>query len=187
MDKGELEQGVKDKVRAFFAKPEIYLDEMNGRLGMQEQTKADLEHSIKNLDREYQETIDAECRYADLLSKEAFNEKKKLLVLRRLHLSEEKEQQVLKLANLEKTTVTRMTIETLKKRLQRNLDTACEDDWRFILDTLNAKVLAFGDGTWDLAIDIPPMSENINGTVPPLRSLGSDSIVNNTGWCTSLC
>ena len=88
MDKEELEQGVKEKIRAFFAKPEIYLDEMNGRLGMQEQTKTDLEHSIKNLDREYQETIDAECRYADMLSKEAFDEKKKLLVLRRQHLSE---------------------------------------------------------------------------------------------------
>jgi hypothetical protein len=76
-----------------------------------------------------------------------------------------------------------MTIETLKKRLQRNLDTASEEDWRFILDTLNANVLAFGDGTWDLAIDVPPMPENINGIVSPLTSLGSDSIVNNTGCC----
>jgi hypothetical protein len=74
-----------------------------------------------------------------------------------------------------------MTIETLKKRLQRNLDTASEEDWRFILDTLNANVLAFGDGTWDLAIDVPPMSENINVTVTPITSLDSDSIVNNTG------
>jgi hypothetical protein len=148
---------------------------------MQEQTKADLEHSIKNLDREYQESIDAECRYADMLSKEAFDEKKKLLVLRRQHLSEKKEQQGLKLVNLEKAAVTRMTIETLKKRLQRNLDTASEEDWRFILDTLNANVLAFGDGTWDLAIDVPPMSENINVTVTPITSLDSDSIVNNTG------
>ena len=186
MDKEELEQGVKEKIRAFFAKPEIYLDEMNGRLGMQEQTKTDLEHSIKNLDREYQETIDAECRYADMLSKEAFDEKKKLLVLRRQHLSEKKEQQGLKLVNLEKVAVTRMTIETLKKRLQRNLDTASEEDWRFILDTLNANVLAFGDGTWDVAIDVPPMPENINGTVSPLMSLESNSVVNNTGWCIFL-
>jgi hypothetical protein len=96
-------------------------------------------------------------------------------------ISEKKEQQGLKLVNLEKAAVTQMTIETLKKRLQRNLDTASEEDWRFILDTLNANVLAFGDGTWDLAIDVPPMSENINGTVSPITSLESDSIVNNTG------
>jgi hypothetical protein len=52
MDKGELEQGVKDKIRALFAKPKVYLSEMNGRLGMQEQTKDDkddIESSIKNL------------------------------------------------------------------------------------------------------------------------------------------
>ena len=96
-------------------------------------------------------------------------------------ISEKKEQQGLKLVNLEKAAVTQMTIETLKKRLQRNLDTASEEDWRFILDTLNANVLAFGDGTWDLAIDVPPMSENINVTVTPITSLDSDSIVNNTG------
>jgi len=55
-----------------------------------------------------------------------------------------------------------MTIETLKKRLQRNLDTASEEGiGAFILDTLNANVLAFGDGTWDVAIDVPPMPENI--------------------------
>ena len=88
---------------------------------------------------------------------------------------------MLKLANLEKATVSRMTIETLKKRLQRNLDTADEEDWRFILDTLNAKVLAFGDGTWDLAIDVPPMSENVNINAASFTRLGTDSIVNNTG------
>jgi hypothetical protein len=102
-------------------------------------------------------------------------------VLRRQHLREKKEQQMLKLANLEKATVSRMTIETLKKRLQRNLDTADEEDWRFILDTLNAKVLAFGDGTWDLAIDVPPMSENVNINAASFTRLGTDSIVNNTG------
>ena len=101
-------------------------------------------------------------------------------------ISEKKEQQGLKLVNLEKAAVTQMTIETLKKRLQRNLDTASEEDWRFILDTLNANVLAFGDGTWDVAIDVPPMPENINGTVSPLMSLESNSVVNNTGWCIFL-
>jgi hypothetical protein len=116
-----------------------------------------------------------------MLSKEAFDEKKKLLVLRRQHSNDQKEQQVLKLANLEKVTVNRLTIETLNKRLQRNLDTASEDDWRFILDTLNATVLAFGDGSWDLAIDVPPMSENINITTASVTRLGTDSIVNNTG------
>ena len=94
-------------------------------------------------------------------------------MLRRQHLNEEKERQVSKLAALEKATVNRVTIEMLKNRLQRNLDNATEDDWRFILDTLKAKVLAFGDGSWDIAIDVPLVSE-------------TDSIVNNTGWCICL-
>jgi hypothetical protein len=186
MDKEGLENGVKDKVRAFFAKPEVYLTNMQGRLGMQDQTKADIEQRIKNLEREYQATIDTECRYADMLSPEAFDEKKKLLMIKRQYLNGEKEQQVVKLATIEKATVNRLTIEALKKRLQRNLDTASEADWRFILDTLNAKVLAFGDGSWDLAIDVPPMSENAGAsTISPTNS-DNDSIVNNVGWCTFL-
>ena len=170
MDKEELENGVKYKILAFFAKPEAYLAEMQGRMGMQEQTKADIEKTIKNLVRDYQDTIDAENRYVDRLSKEAFNEKKKFLMLRRQHLNEEKDRQVSKLAVLEKASIDRMTIEMLKKRLEHNLNNATEDDWRFILDTLKAKVLAFGDGSWDIAIDVPPVSE-------------TDSIVNNTGCC----
>ena len=186
MDKEGLENGVKDKVRAFFAKPEVYLTNMQGRPGMQDQTKADIEQRIKNLEREYQATIDTECRYADMLSPEAFDEKKKLLMIKRQYLNGEKEQQVVKLATIEKATVNRLTIEALKKRLQRNLDTASEADWRFILDTLNAKVLAFGDGSWDLAIDVPPMSENAGAsTISPTNS-DNDSIVNNVGWCTFL-
>jgi site-specific DNA recombinase len=186
MDKEGLEDGVKDKVRAFFAKPEVYLTNMQGRLGMQEQTKVDIEQRIKNLEREYQATIDTECRYADMLSPEAFDEKKKLLMIKRQYLNGEKEQQTVKLATLEKATINRLTIEALKKRLQRNLDTASEADWRFILDILNANVLAFGDGSWDLAIDVPPMSENVDSTAAPPMNSDNDSIVNNIGCYSSL-
>jgi len=106
--------------------------------------------------------------------------------MKRQYLNGEKEQQVVKLATIEKATVNRLTIEALKKRLQRNLDTASEADWRFILDTLNAKVLAFGDGSWDLAIDVPPMSENAGAsTISPTNS-DNDSIVNNVGCNSSL-
>jgi hypothetical protein len=100
LDREVIEKGVKDKIRTFFFKPEVYLNEMEGRLGIHEQTKEDIEKQIKNLEKEYRGTIDDECKYADLLSPEAFKEKKNLLILRRQYLVSEKENQVAKLVNL---------------------------------------------------------------------------------------
>jgi hypothetical protein len=149
-----------------------------------EQTKTDIEKRIKTLDKEYQDTIDAECRYADQLSPEAFAEKKKLLIIKRQYLIGEKEEQIDKQAELETATLNRVTIDSLKKRLQRNLDTASESDWRFILETIRAKVLAFGDGSWDLSIDVPAIPENLDaGNTTTTRS-ETDLIVNTTPWCT---
>jgi hypothetical protein len=39
--------------------------------------------------------------------------------------------------------------------LQANLDQASNEGWRFILECLGTKIMAFGDGTWDIEINIP--------------------------------
>ncbi|MDO8567582.1 MAG: recombinase family protein, partial [Dehalococcoidales bacterium] len=178
MDMAELDAGVKEKVRSFLTKPEVYLMQMEGKLALPEQTKADMEHRITDLERQYRDTIDAECRYADMLSQEAFDEKKKLLMTKRQYLNGEKDQQTAKLAALALATINRLTVEALRKRLQRNLDTATEADWRFILESLGVNVLAFGDGSWDIEICVPSADSRI---------VENHLIANQTPWCTYPC
>ena len=46
-------------------------------------------------------------------------------------------------------------VEQMRENLRSNLDKASNEDWRFILECLGIKITAFGDGTWDIEINIP--------------------------------
>jgi len=59
--------------------------------------------------------------------------------------------------NLKKYKVKRAMIEQMRENLRANLDKASNEDWRFILECLGTKIMAFGDGTWDIEINIPVM------------------------------
>jgi hypothetical protein len=64
-------------------------------------------------------------------------------------------------------------IEQMRENLQANLNQASNEDWRFILECLGIKIMAFGDGTWDIEINIPVTQTD---EIPNL-------IENKTAWC----
>ena len=174
IDQEEIETLVKTKIRNFLENPMVFSTEAGNRLSLQEETKGKVERGIRDLEKEYRNTIDEERRLVRKLSDEAFKAEQSLLSGKRTWLKDEMERQKEKLANLEKHMVTAETIESMKHRLHYNLDTATDDDWRLILESLGAKIIAFGDGHWDIEINVPVPKE-------------STLIANKIGWCTFPC
>lgn len=164
-----IEENIKAGVRNFLETPEAYLQAVEGRLSVQEQTKDDIECVIKDLERKYRGTLDYERKQARLLSEEAFREEQTLILARRTYIKEEIDRQKVKLGKLQRFTVNVETVDTLRQRLHDNLDRASNEDWRRILEALGTKILAFGDGTWDIELSIP------------------SQITNKIGWCTFPC
>ena len=51
-------------------------------------------------------------------------------------------------------------------KLKEKLDNATNEDWRFIFECLGVKVLAFGDGNWDVEVAVPVKSDLITNNTP---------------------
>lgn len=153
----EIESGVKTKVRSFLENPDVYLDEVERRAGLTQYTIDYIEQSIRDLDKQYGVTIEDERRAMRLLTQEAFKQEQALLKARRSWLREEMGRQEMKLNNLRQFTAKKEMVEQMRVCLRSNLEQASNEDWRRILEALGTKVLAFGDGTWDVEVNIPTM------------------------------
>jgi hypothetical protein len=149
----KIEEDVKAKVRTFLENPDIWLKEANSRLG--EDSIADIEEQVRENERQYQKTITRERYTLEKLSPEAFEQEQILLKAKRVWLKQENEKLQVKLSNLKKYKVRIDMVEQMRENLQANLDQARNEDWRFILECLGTKIMAFGDGTWDIEINIP--------------------------------
>jgi site-specific DNA recombinase len=152
-----LEASVKEYIRNFLENPEVSFSAMERRANLQDNTMSDIGNELQQLEKDYRKTFDEERRWAGMvvsgqLSEEAYEPQRKLILTRRNHISERTDKQKDALVTLRKTQIKRATIEELRKRLQVNLDKATEDDWRMILETVGARVLAFGDGTWEATV-----------------------------------
>ena len=170
LDREEIESAVKDKIRDFLTNPEVYLKEIRSRLALQENTKDDIEQTIRKFEIQYRDTIEDERTMARKLSEEAFKQERKLILARRNWLSEEIDRQRARLETLEKFRLNQAMVEHMRERLEHNLERATDEDWRFVLEALGTKILAFGDGNWDIEISIP---------------IPEPKIENKTPWCIS--
>lgn len=171
-----LEDEVKTVIRHFLESPEFYLSGARDAVEVREKTMADLEQTIRNNEKAYSRTIVDEQYKLERLTPEAFEQAQKLLVARRTYLKQESDRLKLKLDGLRQQSISEDMIRHIRNNLLANLDGASAEDWRFILESLGAKVMAFGDGTWDIEINIP-----VEERIP------EDSIVFKTGWCTFPC
>ncbi len=166
IDKEEIESAVKEKIRDFLTNPEVYLTEIRGRLALQENTTDDIEQAMRTLEKQYRDTIDDERTMARKLSEVAFEQEKKLIVVRRTWLSEEIDRQRAKLETLKKYILNQTMVEHMRERLEHNLKRATDEDWRFILEALDTKILAFGDGMWDIEVGVPVLEPQIENRIP---------------------
>ena len=149
----KIEDDVKAQVRSFLENPDVWAKEADNRLG--NDTIADIEQQIRDNEKQYQKTIVDEREAFKKLTPEAFEQEQALLKARRAWLKGENERLQAKLSNLKRYSLKREKIEHMKECLQANLDRATNEDWRFILEALGAKILAFGDGSWDIEVNIP--------------------------------
>jgi len=168
----EIEQDVKDKIRGFLESPEIYTTELEQRSQVTERTIADIEQNIRHNEAEYRKTISEERYKLEKLTPEAFEQEQILLQARRNWLREENERLEVQLAALQQYDLKQEMVVKMREYLRENLDRATVNDWRFILESLDTKVVAHGDGTWDVEISVP---------APDVL------IENKTAWCISPC
>lgn len=171
----EIEEDIKARIRVFLENPSTWLKEANSCLG--EDSIADIEQQIRDNEQQYQKTITRERYALEKLSPEAFEQEQILLKAKRTWLRQGNEKLQIKLSNLKKYRVKRDMIEQMRENLRANLDKASNEDWRFILECLGTKIMAFRDGTWDIEINIPVIQTD---KIPNL-------IKNKTPWCTFPC
>lgn len=70
----------------------------------------------------------------------------------------------MKLENFKQFSINCESIEIMRKRLQDNLDEAGDEDWRMILEALGVKIYVFGDGNWDIEVNVPIFNPIKNNT-----------------------
>jgi len=175
----KIEEEVKAKVRSFLEGPGIWFREANNRLG--KDTIAGIEQQIRDNDKQYQKTLVDERDAFKKLTPEAFEQEQILLTAKRNWLKEENERLTTKLSNLKKYDAKKEMVQQMRKSLQANLDRASNEDWRFILESIGAKIMAFADGSWDIEINIP-VENKIPGKMP--NSAPVDKIIgrNSALW-----
>ena len=161
-----IETDVKSTVRRFLEEPDTYLAEIKRRQGLTDHTIANIEQKMDQLRREYQETISYEQKALRLLTPEAFIAEQALIKARRTWLTEEVQRLEAKLANLHRLALNRQAIEVLRNNLKVNLDQATDQDWRQIFEALGLKILAFGDGNYDIEINVPTEDMQIETRTP---------------------
>jgi len=166
-----LEEEVKFKIESFFKHPEVFLHEAEKRKELTNNTVDDIEKLLIDLEKQYDKTIEDERRAFNVMSDEAFKREQLLLTTKRKWTTEEIERRKIQLIDLKQSTLKENTVDAMLKNLEINLDKASDKDWRYILEALGTKILAFIDGTWDIEVNIP--TEN--------------PIVNTTGWYTCPC
>ena len=153
-----------DKIRNLAKNPEVYLNEIQARGEVREKTIADIQQAINNNEKQFRRTIDEERRKVDLLTPEAFKQERILIEAKRAWLQEEKGRLETKLANLQQNSVQQEMVDRTRENFRGNLHGATNEDWRIILESLGTRVVAFGDGTWDVEINLPLESSIANKT-----------------------
>lgn len=172
LDMNALDFTVKQKIKAFLLDPSVSDLKLKEYADVESTSIESIENEIKEHQKQYQDTISAEVRYADMLTPEAFQSKQSLLKAQRAWLIEEINRKQNEIEKLKTITVKKDMVDSLRERLKTNLENATDEDWRIILDTLDVKVLAFGDGTWDIEISYNDVEPNTQ-------------IAYKTGWNTS--
>lgn len=150
-----LEADVKRRIRAYLEDPAVYETEAENRLTTPEHTRRQLESRLINLDKQRQQTLTDEIRYANQLSDEAFQSEQSLLIAKRKWCTEETERVKVQLANIDQLEANRRTVKDMAEIMRGNLDNATKEQWRRILEDLGTRVLAFGDGTWEVEVNVP--------------------------------
>ncbi len=125
-----------------------------------EQTPLSLRRELADLDKQERAEREAEAQALRLasrfeVSEDAFQQEVGLIRARRRWIGEERERVQSRLDDLGDGPPDLKALAMLASRLKERLSSATCQDQRFILDALGATIIAQGDGTWELELEIP--------------------------------
>ena len=155
-----VEQAVYKTVVHVLESPEVYLGEVERRWDIQEQTLDSLRTELAELDRQERRERETEAQTLRLasrfeVSEDTFQQEVGLVRARRLWIGEERERVQARLDDLGDGLPGPRSLEILGHRLRERLANATCENQRFVLDALGATIIAQGDGTWELELEIP--------------------------------
>ena len=156
----DVEQAVYETVVHILECPEVYLGEVERRWQIQEQTLQSLRRELGELDRQERAEQEAEAQALRLaarfeVSEDTFQQEVGFIRARRRWIGEERERVQARLDDLGHGPPDPRTLRMLGRRLRDRLASATCENQRFILDALGTTIIAQGDGTWELELEIP--------------------------------
>ena len=157
---GLLEEAVWDSVTQFLTSPQIFLGEVGRRRELQEHTVAALKLELEDLERQARAEQDAEGQVFRLASRYGVSEEVFQLELAAIRnrlqgIYEQRQRALGQLENLCRGWPTVETLQALQQRLGAVLTSEVTRDRSFLLDALGVAIIAHGDGSWDLQLEIP--------------------------------
>jgi len=155
-----LEQTVYHSVTRFLTNPEVFLGEVHRRRQLEEQTAATLKEEMGQLERQARQEREAEAQAFRLasryhLSEDVFRQELDVIRSRRQGIEERRRRVLSQLEMLDQGFPTAEAMEALQQRLGSVLSSEASRDRSLILDALGVSVLAHGDGSWDLELEVP--------------------------------
>lgn len=154
-----LEDDVKHRIRVLLANPDIYAEGLAIRASAVRDTVAQLESEIRQLSHNRDKTVNAESNLAGLLAAgrvtdEAYDAQRDSLLRRRACIGATLADTTQRLRDLRLASAQTDTLQTLSHKLRHALDSASPEDWSFIFDALDLRVLALEDGKWEVEVTL---------------------------------
>ncbi len=144
----------------FLTTPEVFLGEVHRRRQLEEQTAVTLKEEMGQLERQARQEREAEAQAFRLasryhLSEDVFQQELDVIRNRRQGIEERRRRVLSQLEMLDQGFPTAEAMEALQQKMGSVLSSEASRDRSLILDALGVSVIAHGDGSWDLELEVP--------------------------------
>ena len=182
-----VEAEVFGMVEQFLKGPEGFENEMRHREGFSDDSEASLRRELASFDRQHREELSAEARAFRLaahgrVSEQVYEQEAGLIRTKLQWIVEQRDRIAEQLADLERYRFDPASVEILRNRLDTRLASATEEDRRFILEAIGARVIVQTDKTWELELQVPrEVPEHTDNALQIANSRPeSDSLMNTS-------
>ena len=155
----KTEAQVEAKAREILTSNKILEQELGWKEAAIKETTSKLESEQKRLDRKSNENVNAESELVSLrirgkVSDEAYERQMTLLLAERKWISEERERINQRLADLKQQAISLVGLDQLRQQMAERLFSDAFADRRFILETLNTRVIVTTEGAIEIEFTI---------------------------------
>jgi len=156
----KLETLVETRAREILTSNDVLERELGWRQGVIQETITRLQDELRRLERKWNDNSNAESELVGLrirgkVSDGAYDKQRTLLSAERQWVAEERERVEEQLARLNQESVSLVSLEQLRGRLQQKLASTEFADRRFILEALGTKIIVTTCGSIEVEFAIP--------------------------------